>query len=208
MNSSTNTESTFVLVTDKAIQQLGRTHRSGQQTAPIYKMVVTELGGERRFASAVSKRMAQLGALTKGDRRAATGSDLSVFDIDSNFGLRALRRTCDALTEHPINAPSRNSSQILDTFVANTFITDEDNAGQTAEENREKKRARALTVAAEALAEIGLTGDPNVVSCEVKEKGHKHHFRIHCWYILLTGFFLTRKSSLTGLLDLTFAVRT
>ena len=49
-------------------------------------MVVTELGGERRFASAVSKRMASMGALTKGDRRAASGSDLSEFDIDSNFG--------------------------------------------------------------------------------------------------------------------------
>ena len=71
---------------DKAIQQLGRSHRSGQETSPIYKMVVTELGGEWRFASAVSKRMAHLGALTKGDRRAATGTDLHRFDIDSIFG--------------------------------------------------------------------------------------------------------------------------
>ena len=53
-------------------------------------MVVTDLGGERRFASAVAKRMAALGALTKGDRRAASGTDLSSFDLDSVFGKRAL----------------------------------------------------------------------------------------------------------------------
>ena len=54
-------------------------------------MVVTELGGERRFASAVSKRMASMGALTKGDRRAASGSDLSEFDIDSTYGKVSLQ---------------------------------------------------------------------------------------------------------------------
>ena len=149
---------------DKAIQQLGRSHRSGQESAPIYKMVVTELGGERRFASAVSKRMAQLGALTKGDRRAATGGDLSEFDIDSTFGRRALVRTYNALGEQPITAPSRNSNDILDKFVAALTISESDEeAALLAEDDDEEKRAFALGEAAKALLEVGLmTGEPNV----------------------------------------------
>mmetsp|Transcript_31465 Transcript_31465/g.46405 ORF Transcript_31465/g.46405 Transcript_31465/m.46405 type:complete len:1291 (+) Transcript_31465:79-3951(+) len=101
---------------DKAIQQLGRTHRSGQISAPIYKMVVTELGGERRFAAAVSKRMASLGALTKGDRRAATGSDLSEFDIDSRFGRRALKRFYNCMLAEPPYTPSKGATAILDSY--------------------------------------------------------------------------------------------
>jgi|AntRauTorckE5430_2_1112549.scaffolds.fasta_scaffold05645_2 hypothetical protein len=103
---------------DKAIQQLGRTHRSGQISAPIYKMVVTNLGGERRFAAAVAKRMASLGALTKGDRRAASGSDLSEFDIDSRFGRRALKRFYDCMTAEPPYPPSKATNSILDSYLS------------------------------------------------------------------------------------------
>ena len=53
--------------------------------------MTTNLGGERRFAAAVARRLQSLGALTKGDRRAATGADLTEFNFDTPYGRTGLR---------------------------------------------------------------------------------------------------------------------
>ncbi|GAX84898.1 hypothetical protein CEUSTIGMA_g12319.t1 [Chlamydomonas eustigma] len=82
---------------DKAIQQLGRTHRSNQVTGPIYKLISTRVGGEKRFAAAVARRLQSMGALTRGDRRAASGVDLSASNMDTPLGRKSLRRMYDAI---------------------------------------------------------------------------------------------------------------
>lgn len=78
---------------EKAVQQFGRVHRSNQLYAPSFRLLVTDVGGEQRFVAAVSRRMQQLGAITRGDRHAALGDGdvgLAGCDFQGPMGSNAL----------------------------------------------------------------------------------------------------------------------
>ncbi|XP_063979125.1 protein strawberry notch isoform X2 [Diachasmimorpha longicaudata] len=95
---------------DRAIQQFGRTHRSNQVNAPEYIFLISDLAGERRFASTVAKRLESLGALTHGDRRATETRDLSQFNIDNKYGRAALEATMKTIMgyEPPLVPPPQD----------------------------------------------------------------------------------------------------
>ena len=73
------------------------THRSNQTSAPEYRLLMTNIGGERRFAAQLAQRLQHLGALTKGDRRAADAADLSQFDFQTRYGRKALERLIESV---------------------------------------------------------------------------------------------------------------
>ncbi|NEX91165.1 bifunctional class I SAM-dependent methyltransferase/DEAD/DEAH box helicase [Caulobacter sp. 17J65-9] len=77
---------------DNAIQGLGRTHRTNQASAPLFQPVTTNIQGEKRFLSTISRRLDAMGALTRGDRRSAGNGLFRAEDnLESPWARQALQ---------------------------------------------------------------------------------------------------------------------
>ena len=81
---------------DVAIQGLGRTHRTRQASAPLFRPVTTDVKGERRFIATIARRLDSLGAITRGQRDSQSSmGDTSLFrsedNLESEHALSALR---------------------------------------------------------------------------------------------------------------------
>ena len=89
---------------DQAIQGLGRTHRTHQASAPLFRPVATDVKGERRFIATIARRLDSLGAITRGQRDSQTamgGDDTALFrasdNLESPYAKSALRQFYIAL---------------------------------------------------------------------------------------------------------------
>ena len=77
---------------DAAIQGLGRSHRTNQACAPLFRPVITDIHGEKRFTSTIARRLDSLGALTRGERRTAGNGLFRPEDnLESPWARRALQ---------------------------------------------------------------------------------------------------------------------
>jgi hypothetical protein len=71
---------------DRAIQGLGRTHRTNQAFAPHWVLCTTDAPGERRFISTIARRLQELGACTRGQRDAAgTGLFTAADNLETEY---------------------------------------------------------------------------------------------------------------------------
>jgi len=102
---------------DAAIQGLGRSHRTHQASAPLFRPVTTDIQGEKRFTSTIARRLDSLGALTRGERRTAGAGLFRAEDnLESPWARRALLVFYGAL------AFGELESMTLETFMAKTSL--------------------------------------------------------------------------------------
>ena len=102
---------------DAAIQGLGRSHRTNQAVAPLFRPVTTDIHGEKRFLSTIARRLDSLGALTRGERRTAGNGLFRAEDnLESPWAHRALQAFYIALHFGNVEAMDR------ETFEAKTGL--------------------------------------------------------------------------------------
>jgi hypothetical protein len=77
---------------DQQMQAFGRVHRSNQTSAPVIRLALVDLAGQKRLVNAVSKRLAALGALTKGERHSLSNELFRPEDVTDDYGKASLTR--------------------------------------------------------------------------------------------------------------------
>lgn len=120
---------------DKTMQSLGRVLRTGQTSPPIYKLPMTNVKGEMRLVNAVGRRLASLGASSRGGRESMSGNLFEIEDLTDSYGRTALISTCHELLGETFVHPDMDGHTILDkmgflnkdgTGIAKNYDTDVD----------------------------------------------------------------------------------
>jgi hypothetical protein len=122
---------------DKQLQDFGRSHRSNQASPPVYILVYTELGGEKRFSTSIARRLANTGALNKGDRRANQIGGLEKFNLESKEGRAALKIVYDrVLAGFPIPGLEKPKDALADMgLLAKSESSDEEFVKESEKQN-------------------------------------------------------------------------
>lgn len=92
---------------DKVFQGLGRTHRSNEKQPPHYWLIKTDLAAEARFISSIARKLDQLGALTKGERKTGSTGIFSARDnLENDYARDGLVNFWSQLTDGEIEGLS------------------------------------------------------------------------------------------------------
>jgi hypothetical protein len=114
---------------DSAIQGLGRTNRTNQVQAPLFRPVATNVKGEKRFLSTIARRLDSLGALTRGQRQTGgQGLFREEDNLESPYAKAALRQLFTAIYANKVPCCS------LKQFQESTGLSLTDKEGYLKEE--------------------------------------------------------------------------
>lgn len=110
-------------VASNAVQGFGRTHRSNEVTPPVYKLVTTNIKGQKRFTSTIARRLDQLGALTKGQRDTGSGMFGAKDNLETDLAKDSLREFYKRLGKNQIEGI--DGMKTLDRLGLKQKFTDE-----------------------------------------------------------------------------------
>ncbi len=101
---------------DEQMQYFGRFHRSNEMSAPIIKLVRTNVKGQQRLTNAVSRRLAGLGAMTQGNRESLGGNLFDIEDLTDGYGRAALMALAQELLSQRLDPAGANGLTVLETM--------------------------------------------------------------------------------------------